>query len=175
MLPAGPLREPVPRTVPAHTLVLYNADAASTPLPGQLVTRSLAGAVGLVDWWAGQAASKSALQSLRGRPIVAAAGLARPQRFFDMLRASGLSVETLALPDHHDYDPLPWPAQTGDVVVTEKDAVKLAPVRMGLTRVWVAALDFAPDPAFDQALVALLPSVHPPLHPHESAHGSPTA
>lgn len=172
-LPAGPLRERLPKAVPARTLVLYNADAATTALPGHVAQRSLAGVTGLAAWWAGQMPSDAALVALKSRTVVAAAGLARPQRFFDMLRASGLSIETLALPDHHDYRSLPWPAHTEDVVLTEKDAVKLKPARMGRTRVWVAALDFATGTAFDNALMALLPS--PLVRPPENAHGSPTA
>ena len=185
LLPAGPLREPLPRATPPRTLVLYNADRASTPLPGHLATRSLAGVVGLADWWAGRAPSRLALEALKGRPLLAAAGLARPQRFFDMLRANGLNIEALALPDHHDYSSLPWPEHTADVVVTEKDAVKLTAARLRGTRVWVAALDFDTGAAFDTELLALLPRplvqppaqppVHPPIHPPEKAHGSPTA
>ena len=78
-----------------------------------------------------------------------------------MLGDAGLRITPLPLPDHY-ADPagaaLPWPADTGDVVVTEKDAVKLAPAAMGGTRVWVATLDFRPDAAFDAALLALLPA-----------------
>ena len=48
-----------------------------------------------------------------------------------------------------------------DVVVTEKDAVKLDPARRIGARVWVAALDFEPEPAFDDALLALLPPPPP--------------
>jgi tetraacyldisaccharide 4'-kinase len=172
-LPAGPLRERLPRAVPPRTLVLYNADAASTPLPGHLASRSLAGVVALSDWWTGGAPSTAALAALKGRRVVAAAGLARPERFFGMLRDAGLKIEPLALPDHHDYAALPWPAHTEDVVLTEKDAVKLKPGRIGSTRVWVAALDFAPGAAFEDALVALLPS--PADRPPENSHGSPTA
>jgi tetraacyldisaccharide 4'-kinase len=172
-LPAGPLRERLPRAVPARTLVLYNADAASTPLPGHIASRSLAGVVALADWWAGKPPSHGALAALKGRRVVAAAGLARPQRFFAMLRAAGLTIDPLALPDHHDYATLPWPAHTEDVVLTEKDAVKLKPDGIGRTRVWVAALDFALGPAFDDALIAMLPN--PPACPPENAHGSPIA
>ena len=161
LLPAGPLRERLPPRVPPNTLVLYNASAPTTPLPGTLATRGLAGVVSLSAWWRGQPPSHAALRALaasvRRAPVLAAAGLARPERFFDMLRAAGLSVVPLALPDHHDFSRLPWPAQTDDVVVTEKDAVKLAPAAMGATRVWVATLDFRPDAAFDAALLALLP------------------
>jgi Tetraacyldisaccharide-1-P 4''-kinase. len=52
---------------------------------------------------------------------------------------------------------MPWPSDAADVIVTEKDAVKLPPTRPLGTRVWVARLDFVPDPAFDAALLALLP------------------
>ena len=175
-LPAGPLRDRLPRRLPANTLVLYNADIATTPLPGHVAARSLGGVVGLADWWTGRSPNRGALDALKGRRIVAAAGTARPQRFFTMLRASGLQVEPLALPDHHDFHTLPWPPDTSDVIVTEKDAVKLAPTRMGATRVWVAALDFDTGPAFADALAAMLPSPPPDtVRSTESAHGSPTA
>ncbi|HEY4067326.1 MAG TPA: tetraacyldisaccharide 4'-kinase [Burkholderiaceae bacterium] len=157
LLPAGPLREPLPRAAPARTLVVYNARAASTPLPGTLARRGLAGVVGLADWWAGRAASIDALLALRGRRVIAAAGIASPERFFTMLREHGLAIEPRPLPDHHPFAELPWPADTADVVVTEKDAIKLDPARIGRTRVWVAPLDFALDAAFDAALFALLP------------------
>ena len=173
LLPAGPLREPLPASVPARSVVLYNAPAASTPLAGILATRSLAGVVALAAWHAGHAASMATLESLRGRPLVAAAGVARPNRFFDMLRAHHLRIRTLPLPDHFDFATLPWPADTSDVVLTEKDAVKLDPARLGATRVWVAALDFALPAAFETALLSLLPA--PLKHVHEPDHGNQTA
>ncbi len=154
LLPAGPLREPLPAAVPARTLVLYNAPAASTPLPGALVQRQLAGAVALAEWWAGAAPTLAALQALRGRPVLAAAGLAHPARFFNMLRAAGLQNTELPLPDHHDYTTLPWPPTTADVLVTEKDAVKIAPGRAGSTRVWVVPLDFQLPEGFVANLLA---------------------
>jgi tetraacyldisaccharide 4'-kinase len=111
----------------------------------------------LSDWWAGQPARADAFLQLSGRQVLAAAGLARPQRFFDMLRAHGLSISELPLPDHHDFAALPWPSDTTDVVVTEKDAVKLKPDAMGSTRVWVATLDFDLSPAFANELMQWLP------------------
>ena len=45
-----------------------------------------------------------------------------------------------------------------DVVLTEKDAVKIRPERAGRTQVWVAPLDFAFDDAVGQALKRWLPS-----------------
>ena len=165
LLPAGPLRERLPATVPPRSLVVYNAPAPSTPLPGTLARRRLAGVVDLAGWWQGQAATPERLLDLGQRPLLAVAGLAHPRRFFEMLREHGLRVAELALPDHHPYTTLPWPAGTPDVVLTEKDAIKLDPSRIGSTRVWVAPLDFALDAAFDAALLALLP-------PPGSRHGN---
>ena len=170
LLPAGPLREPMPRALPPKSIILYNADAASTALPGTLARRSLSGAVALEAWWRGAPASQQTLAALRARPLVAAAGLARPERFFAMLRACGLRIAELALPDHCDYATLPWPGSTADVIVTEKDAVKIDPARTGRTRVWVAALDFATSPEFDAQLMELLA-----LPASGKNHGNPTA
>ena len=173
LLPAGPLREALPASVPARSLVLYNAHAASTRLPGNLAARSLAGAVELAAWRAGQAASIATLESLRGKPLAAVAGVARPNRFFEMLREQGLQISALPLPDHFDFATLPWPADTPDVVLTEKDAVKLDPERAGATRVWVVALDFALPAAFEESLLALLPAAPKPAP--GIAHGNQTA
>ena len=157
LLPAGPLREPMPEALPPRSLVLYNAPAATTPLRGTPVARGLSGIAALRDWWDGSAARPELLEALRGRPVVAAAGLAFPERFHAMLRDRGLVIETLALPDHFDWLALPWPADARDVIVTEKDAVKIDPARIGRVRVWVAALDFVPAPEFDAALLRMLP------------------
>lgn len=157
VLPAGPLREAVPRVVPPRSVVLYNASRPTTPLPGHLASRRLGGIVSLADWWAGRPATLDAVPELRQRAVLAAAGMARPQRYFEMLRQLGLSIETLPLPDHYPYATLPWPPSTLDVVVTEKDAVKLQPGTVGSTRVWVATLDFETDAAFAEQLLQWLP------------------
>jgi tetraacyldisaccharide 4'-kinase len=168
VLPSGPLREPLPRAVPPRTLVVYNAPQPSTPLTGTLARRTLAGVARLADWWRGAPAHPAALLALRGRTVRAVAGVAAPERFFQMLRAQGLSIDALGLPDHCDYAVLPWPDDGAEVVVTEKDAIKLDPARAGTSRVWVAPLDFALDAAFDAALLELLP-------PPGTRHGNTTA
>lgn len=162
LLPAGPLREPLPSIAPPRSIVLYNARAPSTPLPGCTSRRGLAGAVALEDWWLGAPADMQTLRALAGTRLMAAAGIAQPQRFFAMLGEIGLDFERLALADHHDFTTLPWPAGTPDVLITEKDAVKLRPERLRAaagnraTRVWVVTLDFDPEPAFRDALLDLL-------------------
>ena len=171
LLPAGPLREPCPAEPPARSLVVYNAPRPTTTWPGHTARRGLAGLVGLADWWTGEPASAAALAAFAGQTVLAAAGVARPGRFFGMLREAGLGVVELPLPDHHDYAALPWPADAPRVVVTEKDAVKLRPGRPGTAGVWVARLDFALGAEFESELLALLPgprassfSTKPPPH-----------
>jgi len=161
-LPAGPLRQALPIYVPVNSHVLYNAARHSTCWPGALAQRSLAGAVALQDWWCGQPPSMPALLALRGRPVLAAAGMAAPQRFFDMLAEAGLQPTPLPLPDHHGFDTLPWPPGTADVLVTEKDAVKLPRQPQGTTRIWVVALDFQLPRDFRTAVLDNLRLAHRP-------------
>ena len=163
MLPAGPLREPLPARIGRHDLVLYNAPRATTRFPGAVADRRLAGVVELAAWWRGDAPVEGSLTALRGRSIFAVAGIARPQRFFDALRESGVAIEPLPLPDHASFGHLPWPRDAREVVVTEKDAVKLDPARTAPTTVWVAALDFVLPAGFEAdllRLVADLPASH---------------
>ena len=162
LLPAGPLRQPLPAHVPVNTHVLYNAAQPSTHWPGALAHRSLAGAVPLADWWRGAAATPQPLQALRDRPLIAAAGMAAPQRFFGMLRDAGLKFDALPLPDHHAFDRLPWPADGAEVLVTEKDAVKLPRQAAGSTRIWVVALDFQLPEDFTAAVLHNLRLTHRP-------------
>jgi tetraacyldisaccharide 4'-kinase len=161
-LPAGPLRQPLPSYVPVNSHVLYNAARPSTCWPGALAQRSLAGAVALQDWWSGQPPSMPALVALRGRPVLAVAGMAAPQRFFAMLAEAGLQPMPLPLPDHHGFDTLPWPPGTADVLVTEKDAVKLPRQPPGPTRIWVVALDFQLPQDFRTAVLDNLRLAHRP-------------
>lgn len=167
LLPAGPLREPLPAGTrwpgDVPTRVLYNAAEPSTALSGSLLHSRLPGAVALADWWQGLPAQAKVLQALASARVLAAAGTARPQRFFSMLRQAGLRIDELPLPDHHPYQTLPWPADTTDVVVTEKDAVKLLPDRLGTTRAWVVPLDLQLDPGTARWLADQLPA--PPTRP----------
>lgn len=167
LLPAGPLREPWD-SAPVHTLtapplVLYNAPEPSTALPGHLLRPILALPVPLADWWRGKTQDAEPLRPTHGAatPTVwALAGIAQPQRFFAALGRQGFAVQPLALPDHIDFATLPWPESVQDLIVTEKDAVKLRPERLAAerphTRVWVAGLDFEPEAGFWPALDAAL-------------------
>lgn len=155
-LPAGPLREPLPALVGPQRLVLYTAGQRSTTLPGHLGQRHAAGVLPLQDWWRDPLAPLAPLHSLAGRSLLAVAGLAQPQAFFDMLHSAGLQIRPWPLADHHPMQPLPWPPDAPEVILTEKDAVKLPLQQVGTSRVWVVRLDFTPEPAFFDALAAQL-------------------
>jgi tetraacyldisaccharide 4'-kinase len=170
-LPAGPLRERAtdlwprgaasdPATEGPGRFVLLNGPwppAPALPLPAPAAAcwsaeRALGGAVELSAWRRGEPATAAALDALRGRRLLAAAGIGDPERFFSMLEARGLAIDRLPLADHAEFDPLPWDATTPEVIVTEKDAVKLAARPPAATRVWVVTLDFALPPGLAQAL-----------------------
>lgn len=162
LLPAGPLREPFAAQPPAGALVLYNHGQASTAWLGAASRRDLTGAWRLDDWLAGRLGSPQPLAGLRGRPLLALAGIAVPERFFAALEAQGLTLRRAPRADHAHYDALPWPAGTADVITTEKDAVKLAPWAGDPARVWVVGLDLKLPVAFETALLARLPAHTPP-------------
>lgn len=185
LLPAGPLREPLSTLAPdlpgVTTLVAYNAAAPSTRCPGSLLHRRLQAAVPLAAWRAGEptaAAAASPLDALRGRPIRAIAGVARPQRFFTMLREAGVDIVEQPLPDHFDFATLPWPADTAELLMTEKDAIKLEPERLPGCQAWVVPLDLQLDAALADALRRLLPLPARPVpgpSPLDDRHGHSTA
>lgn len=158
LLPAGPLRQSLPRQVGARSVVLYNAPRPSTALPGFVAGRSLGSLLPLASWWQGSPADPTDWQRVGEREVLAAAGIAAPQRFFSMLRERGLRIRTLPLPDHFDFSALPWDADEADVIVTEKDAVKLPRVAPGATRVWVATLDLTLPDDLVAALLRHLPA-----------------
>lgn len=171
LLPAGPLREPWPQAwAPSSSfypmvrpvdLVLHSA-ASSAPegFGGFGASRALADEALAAD---GQ---RLKLEDLKGERLTALAGIAKPNAFFDMLRARGLQLErTLALPDHITLDELAQlelfktcETKAGRVLCTQKDAVKLFALypAAGL-QLLAVPLTFAPEPAFFQALDAHLP------------------
>ena len=108
------------------------------------------------------------LQALRGRRILALAGIARPHAFFQMLQACGVApVATQALPDHYDFSSWSWPSDDGiEVICTEKDALKLWPKH---PEVWAVPLELTPEPAFFEALDRRLDATLSSRHGHQTS------
>lgn len=146
LLPAGPLREPWPRPV---DLVLRHPQAR---VAGHVVDRALAPLAVRAD------GTTTPLEALRGQPLLALAGVATPQAFFDMLRAAGLQLaQARGLPDHHVFSGAEFAGTTHALVCTEKDAVKLWRLRPDAWAVPLALkIDDAFWSSFDRLLAAKL-------------------
>jgi tetraacyldisaccharide 4'-kinase len=162
-LPAGPLREAPSRR---RDFTVVNAPeitpALALSVGGQPWRMGLAGdyAERLMD-----ADERVPLSLLRGKRVLAAAGIGNPGRFFAMLRAAGLDVAELALPDHHDFLDDPFRAVDADVIlVTEKDAVKCRQLETinNDPRLWVVPVGAQIDAALAAQIV-------------EKCRGRPTA
>jgi tetraacyldisaccharide 4'-kinase len=160
LLPAGPLREPWPRYV---DLVLHTGSRPA--FTGYTARRALAAQAVRRD---GSRVDLAAL-ARDGRPLLAVAGIARPQAFFEMLQTLGLPLSlTVARPDHDDYAGWQRPRDRDyTLLCTEKDALKLWTSHPDALAV---PLDFAPEPAFFAALDRLLGEAR-----LSSPHGHPTA
>ena len=152
LLPAGPLREPWPQRLHSGiSLVLHTGRKPA--FDGYISYRKLADHAVAAD------GRKVTLQSLQAQPLVALAGIAHPEAFFTMLKERGLSLaETIALPDHDDFADYALPVKNGATLLcTEKDAVKLfGSPKMASVTLLAVPLEFAPEPAFLEALDALL-------------------
>ena len=130
MLPAGPLRDPVSRAADADLIVINGAaehsSLRSVGIPIQTKTLQMTLLPGEAARLDGKESPRS-LESFRGSPVHAVAGIGNPPRFFRDLRARGLEIIEHPFADHHPFaardlsfgDALP-------VLMTQKDAVKCA-------------------------------------------------
>ena len=120
LLPAGPLREPWPRDVTA-TLYAGQPPQPAGSAPAFALQRQLA------DQARNGLGQRRALRDFAGQPVEAVAAVARPESFFAMLAAQGLTLGTTqALPDHYDFESFSRKLDQGSpLICTEKDAVKL--------------------------------------------------
>jgi len=184
-LPAGPLREPPSRkrdfTVinapeltpalaaavapPGSTRPLLPADRAAQGAPWQM---RLSGDVAerLADRAERMTLAELARRAAPPGPgqgaalrVAAAAGIGNPARFFGMLRAAGIQLQELPLPDHHDFKDRPFANIEADfILVTEKDAVKCWQIEelRNDPRIWVVPVSARIDAALADQIVEKL-------------------
>ncbi|MGO4728440.1 tetraacyldisaccharide 4'-kinase, partial [Inquilinus sp. 2KB_23] len=161
VLPAGPLREtPQAGLKRADALVVMGRD--------QTGMAALAARHGLVALGARLVPAPEDAARLRGRRVLAFAGIGRPQKFFVTLAELGAEiVGRIAFPDHHAYTPdemmrlVETAQERGAVAVTtEKDQVRLPPaarpmveaLRVDLAWDDPAALDAVLEPVVRRVL-----------------------
>jgi len=97
VFPAGPLRAPLlPQLVRTDALLVIGAGRAARPVEAALAAR------GVPVLHADVVPDPAAVTALRGRRVLAFAGIGHPDRFFALLRAQGIEVaRARAFPDHH--------------------------------------------------------------------------
>jgi tetraacyldisaccharide 4'-kinase len=126
LLPAGPLRETWPRKPLQHASTGEDVPCLVVKTAGEAGPHEFAVQRQLADYAVQADGTQRSLASWWDTPVQALAGIAKPDKFFAMLREQGLNVtHTQALPDHADLQDLHIDASAGDVLCTEKDAVKL--------------------------------------------------
>ncbi|HXH65201.1 MAG TPA: tetraacyldisaccharide 4'-kinase, partial [Mariprofundaceae bacterium] len=153
LIPAGPLREPLAALERAD-LIVRTGPGPETPLA--LKQRPW-------HWQTRIARLEDAMQGSAPEPrhVAAVSAIARPERFHDDLARHGCIVDAVRVfPDHHRYSrrdieqllALPTP-----VVVTAKDAVKLAPLWPRKRALWIARQEAEAEAGLLDAVLERLP------------------
>ncbi len=148
MFPCGPLREPPSRLRRVDFQVVNGGAAGQGEVPMNLT--------GGQAHNLGDPAASRELEAFAGQTVHAVAGIGRPRRFFDGLKARGLVVIEHAYPDHHAYTAADVSFGDGlPVLMTEKDAVKCA--AFATSDMWCVPVEASVPTAF---LEAVLDRVH---------------
>lgn len=155
-LPSGRLREPLDAAVQADAILVPDVSLDEAKSIGAKLgvsrTYCVTSSIGMPRWLERDAPEPFAA----GEAVVAVAGIARPERFFASLERAGWKIlETVTFPDHHSYDRrdaqrmVETARRTGAtaILTTEKDAVRLLPLRPLHARIAWIPLHVSIDPA----------------------------
>lgn len=150
LIPVGPLREPCSR-LDLVDFVITNGGWLADIEHDQQYTMTLV-PTALRHLVSGQ---RLPLEDLKGKQVMAVAGIGNPARFFATLRDLGAQVTERALPDHHQFKARDLKCDAGQwLVMTAKDAVKcreLAP-----ENAWVLDIEARLPEGFSRAFLAAL-------------------
>ncbi|MGZ5079889.1 MAG: tetraacyldisaccharide 4'-kinase [Usitatibacter sp.] len=151
LLPSGPLREPVSRLMSVDAVVVNGGYSDSIPGSRQFAMRL--GAERFVALAGREELSPAEFALMaRGRPVVAIAGIGRPERFFEHLAALCVSAHGRSFPDQHAFLPAELKLPGAEIIVmTEKDAVKCA--AFADARMWFMRVEASLPPEFDDFLL----------------------
>jgi tetraacyldisaccharide 4'-kinase len=130
IFPAGPLRAPLSTQIARTDALIVIGDGSAAGAVAAAVA-----AQGRMVLSAHLRPDEAAVASLRGKRVLAFAGIGDPDRFFRTLRSCGIEVVAeRAFPDHHAFSEDEIAALTAEAtrealtaVTTEKDMVRLKP------------------------------------------------
>ena len=152
LLPAGPLRESISKIFKSDFCVVTGKSLPEISADTMLLQTQKLYALN-------EPHKTLEFDLLSGKTIHAVAGIANPQRFFDVLAALGLRVVPHAYKDHAEItlQDLQFPDEY-PVLITEKDAVKCK--RFNLENVWVLPVTAQLPPKFIIRVQQLLRVFH---------------
>lgn len=168
LLPAGPLRESAQRR--RDFTILNSANKEQVSGIGDDVMQMRLRADALMNLTHPEL--RQSLSALRGKKILAAAGIGNPQRFFDTLTAHGVEFKAMPLADHFAFSADLFQQLDAEIIlVTEKDAVKcrqIAELRDD-PRIWLLPVSAELDSEFQEQLLILLKTISEKKHGCTSA------
>lgn len=154
LLPAGPLREEISRLDEVDYVVVNGGNDDWLTADDSLEN------IGWIrmDVHAQKVHSLSEKLSWRlsqfsGCRVSAVAGIANPDRFFNLLRQARIEVVEHVFPDHHHFRADDFAGLSGDLplIMTEKDAVKC--MDMDLENAWYLSVDAQLSAEWESALL----------------------
>lgn len=154
LLPAGPLREE-PARLRNVNHVIVNGGSGEYPgpgeLPGDIQYVSMNVHANKVMSLAGEMSWR--LSQFSGCRVHAVAGIANPERFFELLRQARIDVVEHTFPDHHAYRETDLSGLGSELplIMTEKDAVKC--MGMKLENAWYLSIDAQLPVDWEQAFL----------------------
>lgn len=156
VIPAGPLRAPLaPQFTRTDALVVVGEGSAANAVADRLA------ADGKPVFSAQLVPDATSVAVLRGKPVLAFAGIGDPERFFATLRRAGIEVrQSRAFADHHPFSEADIAGlieqakrEALTLVTTEKDYARLSPASAQAIAPFAVTLEFA-DPAALRKFVA---------------------
>ena len=150
LIPAGPLRETTQRLQKVDAIVGNGLSAPPCDcdaVPFFQMTMNAAEFYAIND--AGRRVTSA---NWRDKKVHAIAGIGAPERFFNQLKKLGIESINHAFPDHHRYTAEELDFDGDAILTTEKDAVKLAHLKINLP-VWILPIDAALAPSLADFIV----------------------
>ena len=126
LIPAGPLREPIGKGLQrADAIIIAGRDEANIAAQVKKLVPDMPILSGHFE------PDQKVISKLQGKKVLAFAGIGRPEKFFDMLKGSGVPVaKQISFPDHYfytrfDMEEIIAEADGLPILTTKKDFVKI--------------------------------------------------